>query len=363
MQLPAAWCDAFRIAVGLDIARKYRKPMDVLDLLDFTDGVKAGRMVHERATQIAIQHGASALYYCCWNGAKDFNFHPDWPLSELEAMAGGAVHQLERSHDLDVVPDGAIILPIMPGVPGTEDQRGRAAASFMGWYRLLQAMHRTVDVVTFCEIEHGRGLRCKWVLLPSAEIASRKAMESLGRLRDSTRLIVAGEGPREDERGNRFANPLPFAMRIQDYGRIYAGTLKLDAAAGDTPPMVMWRKQTVEHDAILEQARNTVEGLLPLDAGNARLIGAPHTVTCVTKRGRGRIVVHLVNLDDSPAEGIAVSVPGLVGRNPGVICDGRRVEAELSSDRPESVRVPPFRMSCLLTASVRRARPTADPSK
>ncbi|MBM3496296.1 MAG: hypothetical protein FJX72_18535, partial [Armatimonadetes bacterium] len=259
MQLPAARGDAFRIAVGLDIARKYRKPMSVLDLLDFTDGVKAGRAVHDRATHTAIQHGASSLYYCCWNGAKDFSFHPDWPEDELRAMLTDARRTLDLVEGMTVVADGAIVLPIMPGVPGTEDARSRSATSFMGWYKLLERLHRTVDVITLWEIERGLDLsRYRWVVLPDCEIALKGAASRLNGFARSRRLILGGTAPSRDEHGKAIAHTWPGAVRTRDFGGEYAGKLTRDAAAGDTPPMVMWRAETPEHGALLAEVRDAL---------------------------------------------------------------------------------------------------------
>ncbi len=349
MQLPVARGDLFRIAVGLDIARKYRKPMNVIDLLDFTDGVKAGRAVHERATEVAVQHGASALYYCCWNGAKDFNFYPDWPLEEINRMVDGAVRQLERVKGAQVVPDGAIILPIVPATPGTEAKRSRAAAAFMGWYKLLWAMGLTVDVLTLDEIEQGRSLRYEWLLVPACDIMPRKAASRLASILPPARVIVAGSGPTEDERGIPMPNALPRATRIADFGGEYAGTMTRDAAAGDTPPLVMWRPETAEHRATLHRARHATRDLLKHAGGNARLIGPADTVTCVTRRGHGTLIAHLVNLGDRPIIGSRLLVPGASGQRVAIVADGRSDGGDTRADSMGIVELPTFRVSCVLS--------------
>lgn len=351
MQLPAARGDPFRIAVGLDMARKYGKPMSVLDLLDFTDGVRAGRAVHERATHTAIQHGASALYYCCWNGAKDFNFHPDWPMEDIRGMLTGARQTLETVRRLPVVADGAIILPIMPGTPGTAEQRGRAAASFMGWYRLLRAMQRSVDVITFREIERGLNLRkYRWIVLPACELAPRSAAEVLSRLPRSVRLIMAGSGPSFDERGEPIRWTAPQAVGVRDMGSACAGPMVRDAAAGDTPPLVMWRRP--EHEATLAEARQTLEALLPRADVGVDIPGAGPEVAATVRRSADRLAVHLVNDGDGNAASVTVAWPVAYCAAMRLYCDGQALNPETERSGPTlRVTLPAFRTYCLLVGS------------
>jgi hypothetical protein len=361
MQLPAARGDTFRIAVGLDIARKYGKPMSVLDLLDFTDGVKAGRAVHQRATHAAIQHGASSLYYCCWNGAKDFNFHPDWPADELRDMLTDARATLEAVRGLSPSAEGAIILPITPGTPGSEVARSRSAASFMGWYKLLERLHRTVDVVTWNEIERGAGLgRYAWVVVPESAIAPSRAVERLRSLADGPTIVLAGIPPSMDLSGVPLRTDWPRASRVPDFGGAYTGHVTRDAAAGDTPPMVMWRTETDATRAVLGDARRVLEPILTggrgsRRAGRVRVAGLPTSATCVTLGGRGRLGAYCVNLDGEPISGARAVFRGLKGGRVHVRFDGHADEiACQASSHGAEVALPTFRTYCVVIAAGQR---------
>ncbi len=175
LQLPVARGDAYRVTLGLDAARRTGKPLVVLDLLDFTDGVRAGYEGMERATHAAVQHGASGMFYCCWNGAKDFNFHPDWPINDIRRLMSEATTATGIVRGLRVVPDGTILLPIIPGTPANKDDRDRMAASFMGWYKLLQDLGRTVDVITPDDLAAGRLPVRGALLMPDCPVLSRAA--------------------------------------------------------------------------------------------------------------------------------------------------------------------------------------------
>ena len=127
------------------------------------------------------------MVYCCWNGAEDFNFHPDWPLDEIRGMITSGQRALELVDGLRPAPRAAIVDPFLPATPGvgpaTRASAPNRVDSFIGWYRLLEYGSHTVDVVTLDEVADG-GLdaeRYDWVLLPDCAAIGRQALEGLRR--------------------------------------------------------------------------------------------------------------------------------------------------------------------------------------
>jgi len=348
MQLPIAHGDPYRVAVILDLIRKYGKPMTVLDLLDFTDGVRAGPRVMEHGTLTAAQHGATGVFYCCWNGAKDFNFHPDWPIENLRGMVRTGRNAIEVTRGMRIVPDGAIVLPIMPGAPGSEARRTRSMHSFMGWYRLLQGLHTTVDVLTLSEIEAGADLRrYPWVLMPHAPAAPRRSCARLAAYARYGRLICAGDTPSLDEYDRPLVFPIHRARKVADHGAAYAGAPVRQAEAGDTPPMVIWEGPGPDGADALESARAE---LLPLlltgdRPGGLAFRNVPPEVTVTRWEGANARAAWLVNSGSSPASGVMIALPD-ARASVRLWLDGKRAEPCRRSGA--GVEAPPFRASCVV---------------
>ncbi len=312
MQLPVAGGDTQRITGGLDLARKYGKPLWVLDLLDFADGVKAGPAVMERATHAAVQHGASGLVYCCWSGAEDFNFHPDWPLDEIRGMITSGRRALELVDGLRPAPRAAIVDPFLPATPGVGSTTRASAPnrvdSFIGWYRLLEYGSHTVDVVTLDEVADGAldSERYDWVLAPDCAAIGRQALEELRRYSEAGGTLISGGRFADLDDAGRPTPPTARSISgmvpLPDYGRRAVPRTWRRGDAGDTPPMTMWDPPS---SGVVEQALRQLEGALA-DAGlepPLSVIGAPPEVRGVRLEGPSGPAAYLVNHGHQPAQG------------------------------------------------------------
>lgn len=353
LQLPVARGDAYRIAVGLDTARKYRKPVTCLDVLDFTDGVAAGRDVMERATHTAVQHGAAGVFYCCWHGAKDFNFYPDWRVDELRQLVWTARTAGRPLCGMRVVPDGALVLPYMPGTPRAEGRPSCSVHSFMGWYRLLQTLHVCVDVVTLYDLERGFSLRpYPWVILPRCCSAPRRALSEIAAYSRYGRLVVAGEDPAYDEYGRPLSVSWNSAQYVHDYGLDYAGIPVRVAKAGDTPPLEIWREparsEKVRENALWD-LRHTI---MAHRARNAIAVQAlSYTVSVVRWRKPRSEALYMVRTQPG-REGCATVRLDRRYEVAGIWADGVSAQAERSDRDGGTIRTPPFRSACLVVVRV-----------
>jgi hypothetical protein len=364
MQLCAASGDPYRITAGLDVARKYGKPLYVLDLLDFTLGVHAGFSRMEKATHAAVQHGATGLFYCCWNGAKDFNFYPDWKIEDLNRMLTDGRRAIRLMQDMKVRSDTALILPILPSPPLDENGYKNDPASFIGWYKLLESLHIPVDVVTLQELERDPSALKGYsrALVPDCAFLPEKAAEQLaafrrrgGHLFVSERFARFDPARRPLDRETLFRG-LAFET-LPDYGKRYAGPLIRKSQAGDTPPLTQWRDETPEYAALRRQAAERILTSLRKAAREREIefLTPGERITATLFTGRHRRALYLVNMAEEPAKGERLrwkvartaSVEALADLQP-VVCKTRQDGEWLE------VALPAFRTSCIIRANLKR---------
>lgn len=258
MQLCFTSGDPFRITSGLDLVRKYGKPMWDMDLLDFVQGVQGGLESHLKATHAAIQHGASSLFYCCWNGARDFNFYPDWTMTDIQKMIGEAHKALDIVRGATIVTEGAILNPIVCSAPGDPLFGRNDVRSFMGWYKILERIPTSVDVLTLRELESDTFHldKYRWILVPDCPYLSLPALKLLTEYASAGGLLIrGGRFAFFNENGVAYDSVYTPGKAIIDYGVKYSGTdLPRKVYAGDTPPQMIWRTETDTHKATLDKA-------------------------------------------------------------------------------------------------------------
>ena len=353
MQLCSADRDPFRITVCLDLMRKYRKPLWAVDLVDFTSGVHIGPRAMERVSHSAVQHGASGIVYCAWHipTVLDYSFHPHHTTEEHARMIGGAEEEVKALKGLSVSPDGAILLPYLPATPADERGFRNDWRSFAGWYKLLETLHRTVDVVSLREIEAGVVdlRRYPWVLVPDCPALPRRAVAALRRYaRSGGRLVIGGRYAERDDRGEALHAGAPAGgptLRLPDLGRTYAGDPVRDTHAGNTPPLFLWRPEGPVAQKALATAQRVADRAWPARSGIARVIAAPSSVRCVRWASYDRTVLYLVQQGEGAARGVQVASPW---RRLTVVCDGRPATPRLrrSSNGGWLVEVPAFEVRC-----------------
>lgn len=355
MQLVASDGDTHRITAGLDLARKHGKPMWDLDLLDFARGVAIGPDAMRQATLEAVQHGARGLVYCCWTGAKDFNFYPDWPMDTVRAMVDEGRQALEATEGYRPAVEAALVLPYIPRPAGKLQPAANDPLSFMGLYKLLGAMHIALDVVSYGDLEANPRMldRYRWVALPDAAWISGGALSALQRFGSRKGyLLAAGRLPEVFDSGVPVGAGLRADANVRDLGARYAGALVRDNSAGDTPPMFIWGPDTPERAAVREQAHRAIgrflreEGIRP----QVEVDDGGEGVTCMPMRGsRGDLLfmVRAAGREPKPAtlRWRTRATAAMVAR-----CDGvaHRVDVVRDVDGV-TVVVPPFARYCVLT--------------
>lgn len=354
LQTCSADGDAFRVTACLDLVRKYGKPVWTVDLVDFTSGVAIGFPAMNRVTQSAIQHGAKGIIYCAWHipTVPDYSFHPKMaPANRLRMLteARAAVKLLEG---LRVRARTAIVQPILPASPNDAEGFKNDYRSFLGWYKLLQSLGLTVDIVTLREIETGRADLSQYqsLLVPDCAYLPETARDRLADYaRRGGHLITGGRFALKNEIGVPLAARRIALWTLPDYGRAYAGDPLRDTHAGNTPPLFLWRKETQATREAFARGRAALKPLLAAagSAGGAVLLTNDGSLSSVEYEGAGSTALYLVNGRDTPtvAKSVRLRVPSGTDR----------IEVYADTRRAPSVRrkagilsLPSFRTSCLV---------------
>ena len=170
LQVCSADGDPYRVTACLDLVRKYGKPMWAVDLVDFTSGVQIGYPALDRVTQSAIQHGARGIIYCAWHipSVLDYSFHPRLAPADIRQMLTDARAAAAIMEGLTVCPRAALVQPILPASPNDLEGFKNDFRSFIGWYKLLEGVRETFDVVTLREISLGAADldRYRYIVVP-----------------------------------------------------------------------------------------------------------------------------------------------------------------------------------------------------
>ncbi len=311
MQLCAADGDPYRATACLDVVRKYGKPMWVVDLVDFTSGVHSGLAAMDKASQAVVAHGAEGIVYCGWHltVVPDYSFWPAFSTPGLQRMITMAQEGIQRTRGLTIDPRAALIHTMMPLSPSDDEQSGNDFRSFMGWYKILQSMQETFDVVTLRELELNPDAlaRYRYVIVPDCRCLPRQALATLSAYAaNGGRLIAAGRFAQSDEHGREIEGTrrdLCPRTQLADFGRDYAGVLKRDRHAGNTPPLFLWRPDSPATEqarlAAQQAVRNYLQqaGILP----RIELQQDAPQIHCVFWQSNTRQLVYLVNMGQQKA--------------------------------------------------------------
>ena len=356
MQLCFTAGDSYRLTAGLDMARKYGKPMWDMDLLDFVTGVKSGFDAYEKNTHAAIQHGASGLFYCNWNGAKDYNLYPDWPIEQINRMVSGARKALDLVQGTSLAVNGAIVNPIVSCAPGDPSFGRNDVRSLMGWYKIVERLPKTVDVITLREIENRWAdlHKYQWVLVPDCAYMSDAALHLLLEyVRKGGLLVRGGRFAEYDEKGYRRNKVDLIGQNLPDYGIEYSGSdFPRRVYAGDVPPEMIWRAETdVKRNTLTcaQQALwDTFKDRIPADT--IQIQSAQQDVRCSIREGDGFKLAYLVNMGAKQAEGVRLVTENMVHGIVKVYADLK--EVNIAQCDQETV-LPGFRTSCIVRIQTR----------
>lgn len=355
LQICSADRDALRVTVAEDIVRKYGKPVWAVDLVDFTSGVHIGFPDVERVAQSALQHGATGIVYCSWhiNLVLDYSYHPYIAVDDLATMNRNAEKSVRWMQDMRPAPDGAIVMPFIPAAPVDRGMRNDVR-SFMGWYRILERLHRTVDVVTLNELQKGRVdlRRYPWVVVPDCASLGQKALEGLMAYQRSGGVLISSGRFGVWDEARRAIKANPPRRHLPDYGQRYTGVPIRDTHAGNTPPLFLWPSDTPQRAAALSAARTALTRLWSGDGGDMRLAGAAASrVRCMRWKGAAGRAAWLVNTGPADVKAGTLNLH-ITGRSSGgvrALVDGR--EQALQSQRTRTgrlVSVPAFRSACII---------------
>ncbi len=360
MQLCSADGDPYRVTACLDLVRKYGKPMWTVDLVDFTSGVHIGYPTMDRITQSALQHGAAGIIYCAWHipTVLDYSFYPNMDLNDTHHMLDDARRAVDIMAGLKIHARGAILQPILPATPSDPEGFKNDYRSFVGWYKLLESLQETCDVITLREIDQRRVdlSSYRYILVPDCAClpdAVREQLAAYGRA--GGLLITGGRFADRDAIGRPLTHQSVARVALPDYGKAYAGDPIRDTHAGNTPPLFLWREETEAtrrarregHDALLKSlAAATITPLIELEPDDG-------SIRCVAWSGPDVNAVYLVNMSGAavPADRLKLRMR-CTAEQIRVYADTRLVPSDWEPD--QAISLPPFRASCIVKAVSQR---------
>jgi hypothetical protein len=354
LQICAADGDPYRITANLDLVRKYDKPMWAVDLIDFTSGVKIGRDMLDEITQATVQHGAKGLIYCSWHmpTVLDYSYYPYLTSEEQNRMLTNARTAVKLMENLRIAPKIALIEPILPAAPSDRSGFKNRFRSFMGWYKILENLHHTIDIVTLREIEKGADLsQYESIVVPDCAYIPRRALERIGRYASNGGdLITSGRFAEFDE----YARPLisSIGAMLPDFGALYTSNIIRDTHAGNTPPLFLWRDETAETIAVFHEARNKLESLGV--TSNIELTPDTTDIRAVVYEGDDSQAIYLVNMNEKPVNAGERELRFAFPCATGVRAYADTVPVKclfLTVGDDVWVELPAFETSCILVAS------------
>lgn len=352
MQLPMAEGDPYRISAALDTARKYGKPMWDLDLLDFVAGVSIGKSAMMKGSQAAIQHGATNLQYCCWNGAKDFMFYPDWKIEDTNSMVTESKNAIGLISGMKIKPKTAIILPILPSSPLDQSGMKNSVESFIGWYKILEQTYTTVDVITLRELDKDVKLnQYEWIMIPDCAYISQTSLERLSSyVKKGGKIVSGGRFAKFDDIGKNLDNETVPSCILPDYGKQFCGVLNRNNHAGDTPPMMIWRKDTSTTLKTLGLAKKSLSSFLTTNdlKNDFEIIPGKVDIRCVEMESDTKRCFYLVNMSPTPASGVVLNMKSK-SKVVDVYADTVKKECTpIYADKQTRIILPDFDNSCII---------------
>ena len=150
MQLPSHRGDYHPITSPLDIARRYDKPLYVMDLLDWTAGPEIGFDKMMRVAHGTLQHGANGfLTYCWFAPGGDYKFFTNWKFEELRRFNIDSRIARKMTQGKKINPQMLMIMPMLQTTYSDPDGIKNDPEDFVGWYKMLIQNQHYFDVALF----------------------------------------------------------------------------------------------------------------------------------------------------------------------------------------------------------------------
>lgn len=364
MQICAADGDPYRATAALDLVRKYEKPMWAVDLIDFTSGVYIGFSKMNKISQSVIQHGAKGIIYCLWNlpPVPDYSFYPNWPVEDSNRMLTNAKESIKLLDGYTIKPDIALVQPILPASSLDADGFKNDYRSFMGWYKILENLHLTFDIVTLKELERDDTVlsKYKFIIAPDCKYIAEKSLNKLTAYTESGGKMITGGQFGEF---NEISKPLPKSkanacnrIRLADYGKAYTGVLIRGTHAGNTPPLFLWGDNTPVRQKIMDKAHKALSDVInPSNTkGLVSIYPRNDMIKSVIHENGKKKAIFLVNMDDKSPDTHFIRIYDSLDCKVKAYADNKEVEVDTQLVKSEigksfmAIKLPKFETSCII---------------
>lgn len=366
MQICAADGDPYRATACLDLVRKYNKPMWACDLVDFTSGVYIGYPKMDKITQSVVQHGAKGIVYCLWHlpGVIDYSFYPNMDMKDMNQMLTDARSSIKLLDGYKIKPDIALIEPILPASSHDTNGYKNNFKSFMGWYKIMEQMQLTFDVVTLKEIDKGTTdlKNYKWIMIPDCAYLSKKSLGKLSAYAKSGGKVTASGrfGLYNEIAALHSKNKIAaFKKPLQDFGAQYTGNIIRETHAGNTPPLFLWGAETPQRDKVFADADNALKTIVVESKTQSRtvLLPANRSLRSVIHETNKKIMYYLVNMGDAPVKNQKLRIEKSTPSTITFYADGLKkqvlaqsVNTKNGANQGALIELPEFKTSCIVMA-------------
>ena len=180
-QLPSHRGDFHPITCPLDIARKYKKPLYVMDLLDWTAGPEIGFDKMMRVAHATLQHGANGfLTYCWFAPGGDYKFFTKWSDDELKKFNVYSRIARKFTQKKKINPDLLLVMPMLETTWTDPNGIKNDPEDFVGWYKMLIQNQYYFDVALFDDLSEETDLKkYKTIVIPDCAYINEKIIEKL----------------------------------------------------------------------------------------------------------------------------------------------------------------------------------------
>jgi hypothetical protein len=276
MQLSSGEGDFDSVRCAFDMARKYRKPMWAVDLLDFTRGTALGPVGLTALSKAVVEHGGTGIQYYCWWGTPHYNYL-DLGLDALHRMISDTRDYALSHPKASALADVALVLPRMPLYCALANPPNNWA-DFMGWYKLLSRLGIRTDVYTLEELGRADLSKHRVIVMPDCAYIRRDYAEALARAaHGGAKLVSSGRLALYDMGGAPLRSTigkLCWRRFSASVGAELLGETYRQPTPTDTPPRLVCRPGSPRWDSDAARVAATALREAGVGPGPSGLTGA-----------------------------------------------------------------------------------------
>jgi hypothetical protein len=261
----------------IDMARKYNKPINLTDMVDFPYGLYSGFDAIYKGCMASVQHGMDGLFAYCWYAKwpPAYNYYTHLTARENEILLTDTQNAIESLKNYQLNTKVAFLMPLMTFSLADENGRKGDNLDNFGLYHLVLDTGYMPDVITTYELEKGiidSLSKYRVIFLPDCPVISPENNKTLIEyVQNGGTIISSGQLPEYDLAYKKLENGFSSKFKISKngielvgkgkvvnindkIGRSYMGKVRRWREAGNTPQVYMRldrsRKEKIRRDFV-----------------------------------------------------------------------------------------------------------------